>query len=74
MMNDAVDESGLFEIFNNHFKDYIIDPGGNILKDEQGEIRPAWNAKWNAFLESVPDLEEKLDLQRSLNPLLNAIR
>ena len=66
-LNDDLSTSALVEIFNTEFKDYIVNEDGTLVTDKDGNPAPVWNAKWNAFKNSIPDVNERNKVQSTLN-------
>tara|TARA_R100000458_G_scaffold17758_1_gene15409 strand:- start:5486 stop:7834 length:2349 start_codon:yes stop_codon:yes gene_type:complete len=67
ILNDDLSDSAMLDVFNSYFREYIVHEDGNVLLDENGNVRPVWNAKWEAFKSQIPNPEDRRDIQSKLN-------
>ena len=66
-INDNLGNSTLIPIFNETFKDYQVDSSGNFVLDGDGNPTKIFNEKFQAFKNSLPSLEQKMEFQTKLN-------
>ena len=64
ILNDDFSKDGLMKQFKERFVDYTV--------NDDGTLSPIWNTKFQAFMNSVPDMDERRKIQKELQPLLNA--
>lgn len=66
-LNDDLSNSTLIQIFNEKFKDYQVDSSGSFVTDADGNPTKIFNEKFAAFKNSIPSLEQRMELQTKLN-------